>query len=132
MVAWSVENGMWPVFRERYNLVPVTDQARRTPGRPTYQGTEYRFDTAADMTRFKRDMTVFIYLGMRRSIEDWTKAGQTFSPAEGLDPKRRALPSTGAFLLGAQTPISTRAPEELGSRAIYEASRAAKAAAPRE
>ena len=128
MVAYSVENGMWPMFRDRYRVVPVMDPKKRTPGRPTYKGQEWRFDTEADMRRFKRDMVALTYMGMRRSIEDWTKAGMTYDPAEFLDPKRRALPHTLQFITGWSTPITTRSPEELESRALSEATRAAQTA----
>lgn len=120
MVAHAVENGWWPVFKDRYNVVPVTDSRRRSPGRPTAYGREWRFDNPADMRRFENDMIALTYLGAMRSMEDWTKIGLTFDADKNIDPKRRQLPSTIGFMIGAQTPITTRSPEELSSRAIHE------------
>ncbi len=134
-VAYAVEQGadsMWPLMKERYNIVPVTDPDRRSPGRPTFQGKEWRFGTQADMQRFKRDMTILTYTGMKRTMEDYTKLGMTYDVADFLDPKRRGLPATLGFATGAQTPIGTPSADELTSRALYEQLRAAQSAQPRE
>jgi hypothetical protein len=134
-VSWAVANGpdtFWPWMKQRYNIVPVTDKERRSPGRPTAMGSEWRFDTAADMAAFKRDLVLFTYMGAERAIADYTKLGMTYDVSDYLDPKRRGLPFWFSFGIGAQTPIGSTSAEELVSRALFEQTRAAQSAQPRE
>lgn len=142
-VAYSIENspeGLWPMLKERYNIVPVLDPSDRTPGRlravdpatPALGPLEYRFKTTADERLFLRDLEVMQVLGFTRTLRDYTNAGIAYGVEDYLVPNRRGLPTTLGFLSGFETPMTMRSPEELVRRAIREQEQALRATQPAE
>lgn len=131
IVAYAVQTSpknLWPWMVKEFNIVPVSDKDR-TPGRPTVkvdlegnlieEEVEYRFGSKPDSDRFRWYMVALTMLAGKRATEDWTK---TFLALDGggdvVNAKRRALAQFFGFMVGWETPIGLRTPEELEVRAL--------------
>ena len=132
--AWAIHNGpdtTWPAMKERYNIKAHLRKRDRVPGRPTVRGstdekyTEWYFTTVSDMRRFKTDLMLATYLGLRRSTEDWTKTLMAYHDSDYIDEKRRGGVPWFGFATGLMTPIGAEDPEQVSSRALWEQKRAA-------
>lgn len=128
-VAALQEQGWWPMFVGRYNVevVPVERQRagdprfaqRRDDGTLSGANYQYRFADRDGYHLFLRDSWIATRLGVRRTIDDYSKAAMLAGVVpEGTDTGRMgpdSVPRALLYLTGANTPIgvNTRALAEI-------------------
>jgi hypothetical protein len=142
VVEWAIQNGpesIWPYVKERYNIEPVTPE-RRLRGRPSaidpqapeLGPNEYQFRTVEDAEKFKKDMTILLYMGIKRTTTDYTNLEMQFNPSDYLRVKRQGIDPTYGLLFGAgaATPLPMGSTSEPARSILRKAEKAARQAPP--
>lgn len=131
VVEWAISNGpntTWPYLKDKFNIIPVSEDERMTPGRaraidpqaPELGETEYMFNSDDDMRNFLVALTVMSYLGMQRTTQDMNNVNMTYDRSDFLNPGKRGITPTFGQLTGAQTPILMPDPSKLTYRVLAE------------
>lgn len=109
-------------FIDYVDLEPVPDDKMRA-GQETVNGYQWRFGSSEGKRKFQLLQAGLAQVGVKRMIEDYSKALITVAPPTGVDPKRRGEPTLPGFLLGAETSIQAPGAEDLEAQSYEMAAR---------
>jgi len=125
-LAQHVTMGDIELLKDRYDLKPVEDKAGNPvlvkPGEPTWNGRQWKFNSAKGKIAFEVDVLQGVLFGYERSLKDWAIAT---SIANGVDPagaelKRYKDGNVYLYHSGLQSPMPSpewlRAQEELAKQ----------------
>lgn len=135
-LAQHVTMGDIELLKDRYDLKPVEDKDGKPvlikPGEPTWNGRQWKFNTAKGKAVFEADVLTGVLFGYERSLKDWAIAT---SIANGVDPagaelKRYKDGNVYLYHVGLQSPMASpewlRAQEELAKQLSRELQYAAE------
>jgi molybdopterin converting factor small subunit/ferritin-like metal-binding protein YciE len=135
-LAQHVTMGDIELLKDRYDLKPVEDKDGKPvlikPGEPTWNGRQWKFNSAKGKIAFEADVLQGVLFGYERSVKDWAIAT---SIANGVDPagaelKRYKDGNVYLYHVGLQSPMPSpewlRAQEELAKQLSRELQYAAE------